>query len=115
MSEAAERLHKALSNLIESYTEIESELEEKFTDDEDSFSHAIIETLEGGIEAATEERGISTQALAAVFSNLNEALEQLDPSAFDEADSDDEDYLMSELDGNIAEYDMDDSEIDDME
>ena len=114
MSNPHERLDNALKDLIEAYTEIEAVLEEKHGDDEDNFSHAIIEMLEGAIEAATEEQGLSTQALAAIFSNLNEALEQLDPSAFEDDESGG-DYMMSELDGDIGGYNMDDDMGDDMD
>lgn len=112
MSNAYVRLDQALRDLIEAYTEIEAELEDKFGGDEDSFSHAVIEALEAAIEGAIEEQDISTVSLAGVFANLTEALEQLDPSAFDD---DEDDYLVSDIDTDMSDIDIDDDDLGDID
>lgn len=107
------RLNQALRDLVESYSEIEDELEQKFTEDEDSFASAVIEALEGALESAVDELGVSTNELAGVVANITEALEQLDPSAFDEDENDD--YVMEDVNG-LEDYDMDDDEdLDDLD
>ena len=121
MTNAYTRLDQALRDLIEAYTEIEEELESKHADDEDSFAHAMIEALEGAIESSIEERDVTTNAMAAILSNLTEALEQLDPAAFDEDSSDeDEDEEEEEEDEDLEDSDIDydideDSEVEDID
>ena len=113
MSNAYARLDQALKDLVEAYTEVEAELEDKYSDDEDSFSHAVIEALETAIESTIEEQDISTSALAGVFANMTEALEQLDPSAFDE---DEDEYMVDDIGGGMEDIDeMDDDDMDEMD
>lgn len=97
------KLDDALKDLVEAYIELEDQITEKVGDDEDAFTHAIIEALETSIESAIEEHDFSTTGFAAILSNLTEGLEQLDPVAFDDDEEededesdDDEDYDMSE-------------------
>ena len=117
MSSAYARLDQAVKDLLDAYIEIDDELQSKHSEDEDSFSNAMIEALETSLESALEEHDISTGALAGIFSNFTEALEQLDPSAFD-ADEDDE-YVVEDVDDDIDDdvdpYEMDDDDIDDDE
>lgn len=115
MVSSFKKLDEALQDLIEAYTELEEEISSKTGDDEDAFSSAIIETLETSIESAIEEHDFSTAGFAAVLSNLTEALQELDPAAFEDdeesaADEDDEDYEMEDVDDS-DEYDLDDEEL----
>ncbi|HMO17166.1 MAG TPA: hypothetical protein PKA63_03600 [Oligoflexia bacterium] len=110
------KLDEALQDLIEAYTELEDAVSEKAGDDEDAFSHAIIEALETSIESAIEEHDFSTSGFAAVLSNLTEALEQLDPVAFDDdSEEDEEEYEVEDEDYEIDEDDLDEGELDDEE
>ncbi|MBL7662977.1 hypothetical protein JNK13_09525 [bacterium] len=96
MSSAYTKLDQALADLIEAYVGLESDMETKFSDDADAFQSAMTETLETAIETALEEQDASTSTFATMLSLLSEALETLDPSAFDEeteeAADEDEDY-----------------------
>ena len=104
---AKSKLDQALSDLIEAYVALESELDEKHGDDEDSFATALVEVLETSIEAAIENQDVSTTVFASMLSTFTEALEQLDPSAFENEGEDDEEYESDDSD-----YDVDDDEID---
>jgi hypothetical protein len=120
MGDAYTKLDQALKDLIEAYTEIESELDDKHGDDEESFSTAIIEVLETAVESAIDEQDSDTRSIATILSNLSEALEQLDPSAFDaeeteDADEDeeeDEDYDIDDDDEDLEELDEEEDEDD---
>lgn len=110
MVSSFKKLDEAIQDLIEAYTELEEEISTKCGDDEDAFSSAIIETLETSIESAIEEHDFSTSGFAAILSNLTEALQELDPVAFEDEDedseSDDEEYEMDDSE----EYDLDEDE-----
>ncbi len=104
------KLDEALSDLIEAFSDLEVELDEKFGDDEDAYSGALIETLETSIENALDEQDTSTTTVATLLSVLTEALEELDPSAFDEIEQE-SDYNLDDVD--MEDYDDDDGELDD--
>lgn len=117
MVSSFKKLDDALQDLIVAYTELEQEITDKVGEDEDAFSHAIIEALETSIESAVEEHDFSTAGFAAVLSNLTEALQELDPAAFDEDGAEeevdeDEEYEMEDVDED-EEYDEDEEEDDD--
>jgi hypothetical protein len=118
MVSSFKKLDEAIQNLIEAYTELEEEISEKVGDDEDAFSHSIIEALETSIESAIEETDFSTAGFAAVLSNLTESLEELDPAAFEEegeeGEEDDEEYEMEDIDDD-EEYEDEDEEEEDEE
>lgn len=107
MANSVSKLNQALKDLVESYLAIDEEYQTKFEDDEDAYASAMIEVLENGIEGAIDEVDASSAAVASMISALSEALEQLDPSAFDED--------AEEFDADDAEYegDEDDLEIED--
>jgi hypothetical protein len=105
-------LDQALKDLIESYAELDEETEEKFGDDEESYSHAVIEVLETSIESALEEHDISTTLFANILSNLTEALEQLDPAAFEDEEGASE-YSIDDVDDSDDVEDIED--IDDLD
>ncbi len=112
MVSSFKKLDEAIQNLIEAYTELEEEISEKVGDDEDAFSHSIIEALETSIESAIEETDFSTAGFAAILSNLTESLEELDPAAFEEegeeGEEDDDDYEVEDVDDD--EYDLEEDE-----
>ncbi len=120
MVSSYKKLDEALQDLVEAYIELEDQITEKVGDDEDAFTHSIIEALETSIEAAIEEHDFSTTGVAAILSNLTEALEQLDPVAFDddEDEDSDEEYEISDeyedLDED-EELDLDEAELDEDE
>ena len=99
MGKKSGRLEQAIVDLIEAYAELEAGAEEKYSDDEESYASTMIEGLETSIESAIDEGDISTGQFAAMLANLSEALEQLDPSAFesDEEEDDDTDVDPSEM------------------
>lgn len=119
MSSPIAKLDQALKDLIEAFVELEEELDDKFGDDEEKYSIAVVESLEGAIENAIEDQDSSTNAFATIVSALSEALESLDPSAFDDEDGDDGDYTYSmndvdiDLDDDDDDIDLDDEDIDD--
>jgi uncharacterized coiled-coil protein SlyX len=106
MSSSYTNLDQALKDLVEAFAELEEEVEDKFSDDEDSYSHAMVETLETSIESALEEHDVTTASFANLLSNLTEALEQLDPSAFD----DDETTMVVDDSGDEDIEDIDDDD-----
>jgi ribonuclease E len=112
MANSFSKLHQALRDLIEAYTELEEELDEKCSDDDEAFSNEMIEALETSIESAIEEQDSSTAFFATMLASLSEGLKQVDPSAFDEEEGeeadDDAEYDIDEE----SEYDIDDEEMD---
>lgn len=119
MADSFSKLDQALKDLVEAYTNLISELESKYGDeDEDALSAAIIEALETSIEGAIDEQDSSTTNFAEMLSALSEALEQLDPAAFDEqsAEGEDEEYEDDDVDyDDIDDADLDESEEDEEE
>ncbi|MCC6219779.1 MAG: hypothetical protein IT291_00905 [Deltaproteobacteria bacterium] len=113
MASTHAKLDEALSNLIEAYAELEEEIDQRFGDDEDAFEHKIIEVLETSIETALENQDASTNLFATIVSALSEALEQMDPTAFDEEEEDSIDYSFEEDEIDYDDEDGDDEEEDD--
>ncbi|MFN8389162.1 MAG: hypothetical protein U0136_02590 [Bdellovibrionota bacterium] len=110
MANTFSKLDQALKDLIEAYVELEGQLEEKHGDDEESMSHAMIEALETAVEGALEEHDYSSSNFAGVLSLITEALEQLDPAAFEEEG---EEYDLAEVEYELEDGDIDDADIDD--
>ncbi len=109
------KLDQALIDLMEAFAEAEEKMEAKFGDDEDAFTNAMVETLETSIEGALEETDMSTSGFATFLSCLSEALEQLDPGAFEEdEEEEDDDDSAYEADDDV-EIDDDDVEVEDEE
>lgn len=109
MASSYSKLDQALKDLIEAYTAMEEEFDEKYGDDEEAFSSAVIEALETSVESAIDDQDSSTSFFANLLSSLSEALEQLDPAAFEETteEEDDEDDA-SEIDyDDLDENDLD--------
>jgi hypothetical protein len=118
MGKSSGRLEQAIIDLIESYAALESSAEEKHGDDEDSYAHAMIESIETSLESAIDEGDISTGQFAAMLANLSEALEQLDPSAFegeDDEEEDDDDVSPSDVDDLDEDLELDYEEEDEDE
>jgi len=106
MADSFSKLDQALKDLVEAYSNLVSELESKHgEEDEEALGTAILEALETSIESAIDEQDSSTTEFAEMISALSEALEQLDPSAFDEQSEEEEE----------EEYEEDDSEYDDID
>ena len=114
---AKSKLDQALIDLIEAYTELEAELDKKFADDEESYAAALIETIETSVEAAIEDQDASTGSFASLLSSMTEALEQLDPSAFEggEEEDDDDEYEADDDDVDLDDDDLDEDDDDDDE
>lgn len=106
MADSFTKLDQALKDLIEAYSALEEEFDEKYGEDEDAFSSAMIEALETSIENAIDEQDSSTSVFATVLSSLSEALEQLDPAAFEESEEEEEED---------EDYDLDDVDYDDLD
>lgn len=108
------KLDQAFSELLQAFAELENELDKKFADDEEGFSTAILEAIESAIDTAIEDTDSSTGAVAQVLAAFTEALEEIDPSAFDEVEDDDEDDSDYDLeDADIDDYDEDEDEEED--
>lgn len=101
------KLDQALSDLIEAFSELEVELDGKFSEDEESYNSALIETVEAAIENALDEQDSSTGVVASILSSLTEALEEIDPSAFDDIEEE-ADYDLDDVD--MEDYDEDEDE-----
>lgn len=113
MSTAYERLDQAMKDFIEAYLEIQDELESAHGDDEDSVAHGLTESLETSLESAIEEHDVSTTAVASLLSNMTDALEQLDPSAFEDDEEEEETYEVEEIDDDdIDDIDLEDEDDD---
>lgn len=112
MANSYAKLDQALKDLVEAFAEVETELEEKHGEDEEALSHAVIEALETAVEGALEEHDYSSSSFAGLLSLLTEALEQLDPAAFEDEG---EEYDMSEVEYDLEEGDVDDSDLDDVD
>ena len=110
MAHSHNKLEQALKDLIEAYAALEQELEEKHGDDEDAFSHEICEALETAIETAIEDSDSTPSFLATLLSNTSQALEQIDPNAFEA--SDEEEY---EEESEEAEDLEEDDELEDLD
>ena len=111
MSNAAEKIDIALKELLEAFSELEQDLDEKHGDDEDAYQSLLAETFESSIETAVEESGTSTTLVATLVSSLSEGLEALDPSVFED---DSDDYSISMADVTDPEVDNDDIDLDDI-
>jgi len=110
------RLEQAFSELIQAFVALEEQMEKKHADDDDAYSSAIIESVESAIDSALEEQEISTSSIAQMLAVFTEALEEVDPTAFedlgDEDDEDgEEDYDLDD-DDELEEYDEDDDDDD---
>lgn len=117
MAYSSAKLDEALRQLIEAYVQLEADSEKKHAGDEDVVSSAIIDAIAESLESAIEDQDISTGYFATVASALSEALEQLDPSAFEDPDSDDEkddddDIDIDDLDDDLDYEDLDEDEDD---
>ncbi len=112
MANSTSKLDQALMDLIEAYSEIASGLAEKHGEDEDALNNALVEVLETSIDSAVEEQGFNTSQFASMLSCLTEALEQIDPSAFEDEDEDYE-YDIEESDIDLDDDDADDDEEED--
>lgn len=125
MADSYAKLDQAIKDLVEAYAELEEDATEKHGEDEEAFGSAIVEALETSIEGAMEEYDISSAAFASLLSVMTEALEQIDPAAFeggsseeeeddDNGDDDDVDYD-DDGDYDEDEEDEDDEDFDDDE
>lgn len=116
MGHSSSKLNQALIDLIEAFTALDEEMSEKFGDDEDSYAGALIETLETTIEAAIDEQEVSTNAIAGLLSSLSQALEQIDPSAFEEEEEEEGyEYASDDSDINLEDDELEDIDDDDDE
>ena len=116
MVDSFAKLDQALKDLIEAYSELETELSGKFENDDEAFSTAVIEVLETSIEGALEEQDVETKAFANLLTLFSDALEQIDPVAFEDAVEEDEDAEGEYEDDDDLDYDdLDDDEDEDEE
>lgn len=110
MSTPYERLDEAMRDLIGAYMQIQDKLETEHGDDEDSIAHGLTEALETALESGLEEHDVNTSAMASMLSNTTDALEQLDPSAFDEEEDEVVSYESNETDDEDIDLDEEDEE-----
>lgn len=114
MANSYTKLDQALKDLVEAYTALEEELDEKFGEDEEAYSSALVEALETSVESAIDDQDSSTSAFATMLSNLTESVELLDPSAFEgESEEEDEDVDIEDVDYDELDEDEDEDDGDD--
>ena len=102
MAKTLAKLDQALQDLFTAYNEIELELNEKFTDEEE-VANGLIEILETSIDSAMDDTDTTSNVVAMILSNMSDALEQIDPAAFEggedeEEDEDEEEYEIDDVD-----------------
>lgn len=112
MANSYTKLDQALKDLVEAFSGVEEELTEKHGEDEEALAHAVLEAVETSVEGALEEHDYSSSSFASLLSVLTEALEQLDPAAFEEEGAE---YDMSEVEYDIDDSDIDDADLDDVD
>lgn len=112
MPSSTKKLDQALIDLASAYSELETQLTEKHGDDQEALAGALVEVLEAAIDTALEEEGISTGRFASMLTAVTEALEQIDPSAFDEGGEEEYEY---DIDDSDIDLDDDDDDEDDLE
>ena len=115
MANSVSKLEQALRELIEAYGELEEKFKEKYQDDVDAISAAVVEAFEPAVDEAIDYQDSSTGKFAEILTYLQEALEQLDPSAFEgeneDEDDDDDDYDLEDIDyDDLDDDDMDEDE-----
>lgn len=116
MGDSYIKLDQALKDLIEAYVDLDKEIALKNNDDEDAYSSAMIETLETSIESALEDQDVESKFFANMITFLSDALEQLDPVAFEDAITEGaDDEYESDDDDEIDYDDSDDDDSDDDE
>ena len=105
MSSAISRFDQALVELIDSFMNIESEMDNKFGDDPETYEQSVLEAVETSVESAIEEQDSSTAYFANMLSCLSEGLEAIDPSAFESEEQETANYQDDDDD-----IDMDDDD-----
>lgn len=113
MRSSSSKLDQALKDLIEAYVELDGQMNEKYEDDEDAYSAAMLEVLETSIEGALEDQDVETKSFANMLSYFSDALEQLDPVAFDDATEGEEEEYEGDDDDDDIDYDELDEEDED--
>jgi len=111
MTSSFAKLDQALGDLIEAYSELGETLEEKYGEDEEAFSTAVVEALESCLETAMEENDVSSGFVATLLASFTEALEEVDPSAFDDEDDEGDNEVSYDV-GEVG-YDDGDEDPDD--
>jgi hypothetical protein len=109
MAQTSNKLDQALKDLIEAYAELDEELSEKFSDDEEAYTSTMTELLETSIEGALEDQDVEPKYFANLLEFLSDSLELLDPTVFDTAEGEEEEEEDSDYD-DIDYDDIDDEE-----
>ena len=105
MAKTNEKLVTPLKKLFNEYMALEGIMDK---DDDSEHAHdEIVGSLEAAIEAAIEAEEIDTQVVARMLSFMTEALESLDPEAFEADEEDDDDYEDEDEDEDDYEDDED--------
>lgn len=112
MSATTSKFDQALKELVDTFASVHTELVDKYEDDEDGYQHALLETVENAIEGALEDSDVDASFLAGFLTTCSEALENLDPEAFNESEEGEDDYSMDDVDYDEDE-DLDDEDLDD--
>ncbi len=108
------KLEQSFNELIQAFSSLTAQLEKKYEEDDEACSTAIIEAIGTVIESAIEESDVTTGSIAQMLAVFTEALEEIDPDAFESIvsdDSEDDDYDLD--DDDTEEYNEDDDEEDD--
>jgi ribonuclease E len=124
VSKPTTRIIEALTQLIESYIELQEHVEDDsfvptYTDSDDvdadddaeevDTEAMLVNEVRGAIEAVMEAEDYSPDDFAALVSSMSEALEEIDPSIFEPDDNE----ILAEIDTDTEDYDDDIDDLDD--
>lgn len=116
MAHTVSKLEQSLRDLIDAYHELEEQLKKKHLDDVDTLAAAVVEAMESAVDEAIDHQDSSTGKFAELITYLQEALEQLDPSAFEgseEEEDEDDDIDLDDIDYDDLDEEEDDGDEDD--
>jgi hypothetical protein len=120
-TKSTEKIIEALSLLLEGYAELQEDVGDDDVDIDDDDEEEETEVSESGlvhevrtaIESVMEGEDYSSADIASLLSTVTEALQEIDPSVFEDAEEEveeedeDEDF---EVDDDDDEYDVDDDD-----
>lgn len=113
MASSFDKFHNAVRDLLESYAKLEQDLEAEAEGDEEVLAASIAENAETAIESAMDDLDVEGSQVGELLSALSDALEAVDPAAFEGYEEDDSNEESSERDDNTVDYDEMDEDEDD--
>ena len=133
-SKITRKITDALSELLEGYTELLESLEDEYptddigdvdSNDELDIESSLITEVRAALELVMESEDYSPDDIASLITSMTEALEEIDPSIFEqeegEEEDDDDDYIVDDEDDfddyeeEDDDFDFDDEDTDDLD